>query len=151
MAQNRRRKGRAAVPKAHLLPLSTEKVEALSLENHLSLAVMRAGRGTEEQVGCLLRVVYLAYRLRDVTVDSLDPEPYRRAEAVLSTCISRAEQGESWRLIDDEYSAVERVLLLHDQQLAAVLWHRYLSACEWLQRFTVGDLRSPISGEVLCI
>ncbi|WP_407973232.1 hypothetical protein ACJ51O_35780 (plasmid) [Burkholderia pyrrocinia] len=146
MKHKQRRKGRAALPRAHLLPLPTEKVQALSLENHLSLAVVRAGWASDEQVGCLLRVVYLAYRLRDVTADSVDLEPYRQAEAVLSACISRAERGEPWRLLDHEIAVVERMLLLHDGQLAAVSWHRYLSACEWLQRFTVDYARSPISG-----
>ncbi|EDT03021.1 conserved hypothetical protein [Burkholderia ambifaria IOP40-10] len=146
MKQKQRRKGRAALPRGHLLPLATEKVKALSLENHLSLAVVRAGRAGDEQVGCLLRAVYLAYRLRDVTADSLDLEPYRQAEAALSACISRAERGEPWQLLDHELAAVEQMLLLHDGQLAAVSLHRYVLACEWLQRFMVECARSPISG-----
>lgn len=55
-----RRGGRPALTKEMLLPLSTEKVKALSLENHLALAVVRSRKGDSDQVVCLLRIVYLA-------------------------------------------------------------------------------------------
>ncbi|CAG9257915.1 hypothetical protein BDI4_570016 [Burkholderia diffusa] len=43
--------------KEMLLPLSTEKVRSLSLENHMALAMVRSGNGNCDQVICLLRVV----------------------------------------------------------------------------------------------
>ncbi|TDQ93027.1 hypothetical protein C7412_1097 [Paraburkholderia silvatlantica] len=142
-----RRNGRAALTKAQLLPLSTEKIRALSLENHLALSVVRAGAGDFEQMSCLLRAVYLAYFMRYETTAGMDPNVYRRAEAVMDHCIGRVERGETWTLESDEVAALERVLVLHDEQLAAVPLHRYQSAWERLQHFITSGQRSPIPVE----
>lgn len=142
-----RRTGRAALTKAQLLPLSTEKIRALSLENHLALSVVRAGAGDFEQMSCLLRAVYLAYFMRNETTAGMDPDVYRHAEAVMDRCIARVERGETWTLESDEVASLERVLVLHDEQLAAVPLHRYQSAWERLQRFITSGQRSPIPVE----
>ncbi|MDN7445589.1 hypothetical protein QZM64_41225 [Burkholderia cepacia] len=139
-----RRHGRAALPKAQLLPIATEKIRALSLENHLALSVVRAGNGEFEQISCLLRAIYLAFYLRHETVAGTDPDVYRHAEAVLDHCIAPAERGEAWTLTEDEVAALERVLVLHDAQLAAAPLHRYQSAWEGLQLFILSGQRSPI-------
>lgn len=115
-----RRYGRAVLTKAQLLPIATEKIRALSLENHLALSVVRAAVGGFEQMSCLLRAVYLAYFLRNETPAGMDPDVYRRAEAVLDRCITRVERGETWALAGDDVAVLERVLVLHDEQLAAV-------------------------------
>ncbi len=140
----RRRGGHSALTKEMLLPLSTEKVRSLSLEHHMALAVVRSGKGECDQVICLLRVVYLAFFMRSETASGSDVDLYRRAEAVLDACISRAEHGEVWALREDELADVERVLIVHDQQLAAIPKHRYLTAWDRLQRFVNGTRQSPI-------
>ncbi|MCS6480223.1 hypothetical protein [Burkholderia thailandensis] len=127
-----------------LLPLSTEKVQSLSLENHMALAVVRSGRGDCDQVTCLLRVVYLAFFMRSETTSGSDLNLYRRAEAALDACIARAERNEPWMLHENEAADVERLLVAHDEQLAAVPKHRYLAAWDRLQRFVTGTGRSPI-------
>lgn len=58
------RRGRPALTKELLLPLSTEKVRSLSLAHHLALAVVRSGNGNWDRVICLLRVVYPSYFMR---------------------------------------------------------------------------------------
>ncbi|WP_175948849.1 hypothetical protein [Burkholderia pyrrocinia] len=128
-----------------LLPLPTEKVRALSLENHLALTAVRGGRGDLDQVSCLVRVVYLAFYLRETTSASADFNLYRRAEAALNACVTRVEQGERCLLLDRELATVERILVVHDEQLAAVPWHRYLAACKRLQHHIVEGKRSPIA------
>lgn len=75
------RPGRSGLTREMLLPLPTEKVRALSLENHLALATVRGGRGDLDQVSCLVRVVYLAFYLRDATSAGADFDLFRRAEA----------------------------------------------------------------------
>ncbi|WP_423383699.1 hypothetical protein [Burkholderia sp. LMG 32019] len=127
-----------------LLPLSTTKVRSLSLENHLALATVRAGRGDFDQICCLLRVVYLAYFMRNETAAGEDLEPYRRAEAALDACIKRIEQDQPCLLLEQEQTVVERVLVLHDEQLAAVSKFRYLESWDRLQRFVTGGKSSPI-------
>lgn len=138
------RGSRPALTKEMLLPLSTEKVRSLSLENHMALAVIRSERGECDQVVCLLRVVYLSFFMRSETASGADIDLYRRAEVVLHACISRAEHGEAWALRQEELADVERVLIVHDEQLAAIPKHRYLTAWDRLQRFVNGTKRSPI-------
>ncbi|KWZ58676.1 hypothetical protein WK57_16280 [Burkholderia ubonensis] len=143
-----RRAGRPGLAKHLLMPLPTEKVQALSLENHLALATVRGGRGDLDQLSCLIRVVYLACYLRDATSASAEVEPYRRAEAALNACITRVELAERCLLLDHELATVERILVIHDEQLAAIPWHRYLSAWERLQHYIVAGKRSPIAAAV---
>ncbi len=81
--------------------------------------MVRAGVGDFEQMNCLLRMVYRAYFLRNETTAGKQPGVYRRAEAVLDRSITRVERGEAWMLMDDEVAALERGLVLHDEQLAA--------------------------------
>ncbi|MGN4039619.1 hypothetical protein ACS0ZG_38440, partial [Burkholderia gladioli] len=85
-----------------LLPLSSAKVRALSLENHLALATVRAGGGELDQISCLIRVVYLAYFMRNETTSGVDLGAYRDAEAVLDACLKRVEQDEPCLLLDQE-------------------------------------------------
>ncbi|MGU7776336.1 hypothetical protein ACV229_40065 [Burkholderia sp. MR1-5-21] len=130
-----------------LLPLSSEKARTLSLENHMALAVVRSGHGAFDQIGCLLRTVYLAFYLRDETASKAELDLYRQAEIALDACVARAEQGEEWTLLVEEVSAIAHVLLLHDEQLATVPRRRYLEAWERLHRFVTGTVSSPISVE----
>ncbi|MBR8282529.1 hypothetical protein [Burkholderia vietnamiensis] len=139
------RPGRPGLAKHLLMPLPTEKIQALSLENHLALATVRGGRGDLDQLSCLIRVVYLAFYLRDATAASAEVEPYRRAEAALNACITRVELGERCLLLDHELATVERILVVHDEQLAAIPWHRYLDAWQRLQHYIVAGKRSPIA------
>nr|WP_244132237.1 hypothetical protein [Burkholderia pyrrocinia] len=89
---------------------------------------------------CLMRVVYLglAFFMRSETASGSDLDLYRRAETVLDACIARAERGEAWTLIENELADVERVLSVHDEQLAVIPKHRYLAALDHLQRFVLG-------------
>lgn len=140
-----RRAGRSGLTREMLFPLPTEKIRALSLENHLALATVRGGRGDLDQVSCLVRVVYLAFYLRDATSTGSDFDLYQRAEAALNACVTRADRGERCLLLDHELATVERILIIHDEQLAAIPWHRYLTAWERLQRYIVAGKRSPIA------
>lgn len=141
------RGSRSALTKEMLLPLSTEKVRSLSLAHHLALAMVRSENGDCDQVVSLLRVVYLAFFMRSETESGSDLDLYRRAEAVLDACIARAERDEPWMLRENEAADVERLLVVHDAQLAAVPKHRYLAAWDRLQRFVTGKGRSPIPVE----
>ncbi|WP_254616793.1 hypothetical protein [Burkholderia metallica] len=133
--------------KLQLLPLPTEKIRALSLENHLALTTVRAGRGEFDQICCLIRVVYLAYFMRGETAAGKDLESYRCAEAALDACIKRIEQDQPCLLLDHEQTVVERVLVLHDDQLAAVPKFRYFEAWAQLQRFIASGKPSPIPAD----
>ncbi|HDR9058134.1 hypothetical protein [Burkholderia vietnamiensis] len=103
-----------------LLPLSTEKVRSLSLEHHMAMAAVHSGSGDSDQWICLLRVFYLVFYMRNETGPGVHLESYRRADGVRSVCIALAESGEAWALNEDELADAERVLVVHDEQLAAI-------------------------------
>jgi hypothetical protein len=108
--------------------LPATKVRALSLENHLAFAVVNARQGSHEQVGRLLRMMYLAYYLRNETASDGDTELYRQAEAALDHCIERSVPSKAWMFTADEQEIIRRVVVLHDEQLMVVPAHRYLRA-----------------------
>ncbi|WP_198361668.1 hypothetical protein [Burkholderia ubonensis] len=137
--------GRPSLVKHLLTPLPTEKVRSLSLENHLALVTVRAGHGDLDQVSCLVRVVYLAFYLRDTTSAGADPEPYRRAEVALNSCVTRVDRGERCLLLDQEVVTVKRILRIHDEQLAIITWRRYLDAWELLRHYIETGKCSPIA------
>ncbi|HDR9283258.1 hypothetical protein [Burkholderia vietnamiensis] len=139
-----RRSGRRPLSKEMLLPLPQARTRALSLEHHLALATIASGHANVDLMVCLLKAVYTAFYLRDEAPASADDSEFQRAEAALERCIARAERGDAWVMLDHDKAAVERILVLHDEQLAAVPTHRYLTALDKLNRFAVGGLRSPI-------
>ncbi|WP_321908093.1 hypothetical protein [Burkholderia cepacia] len=100
-----------------LLPLPTEKIRALLIENHLALAMVRGRRGHLDQVSCLVRVIYLAFYLRDAVPAGVVLDLYRQAESALNACITRVGQGERCLLLDHELATVARILVVHDEQL----------------------------------
>ncbi|WP_423760848.1 hypothetical protein [Burkholderia sp. NLJ2] len=89
--------------------------------------------------------MYLEFYLRDATSTGTDFDLYRRAEAALNACVTSVGRGEHCLLLDHELVIVERILVIHDEQLAAIPWHRYLTAWERLQRYIVAGKRSPIA------
>lgn len=107
----------------------------MSLENHLALAVIKSRTGTQAQVSCLLRVVYLAWFLREASSVDDDIELFRQGERALESCIERSVSSKEWTLDECEQSIVGQLLSLHDAQLAAVPSHRYVRAWEQLQAF----------------
>jgi hypothetical protein len=135
MSGKNRKPGRRALTKGDLLPLPSAKVRAMSLQNHLALATASAGAGDADQVSCLLRVVYLAWHLRDVLATEADRELFRQGEQALERCIERSVANDEWTLPEPEQAIVGQILLLHDAQLAAVSAHRYLRASEQMQAF----------------
>ncbi len=127
-----------------LLPLPLARTRALSLGHHLALATIARGHANVDLMVCLLKAVYTAFYLRDESPLGADAPEFQRAEAALSRCIARAERGETWAMLDRDKTAIERILVLHDEQLGAVPTHRYLTALDKLSRFAVEGMQSPI-------
>jgi hypothetical protein len=140
-----KRGGLVGLGKEMLLPLPSGSVRALSLENHVAFAAVRTGRGGSEQIVHLVRVLYLAFFLRDEMAVGADLGLYRQVEAALDACIERGDRGESWLLLDREQAAVVRLLAVHDEQLATMTNHSYKVALDRLKRFRIGTGSSPIS------
>lgn len=130
---------RRPLSKAELLPLPADKLRGLSLEHHLALAVARTGQGEPGQLGCLMRVLYVAFLLRDLTPDQGDNALFRRSEAALNRCLARATDGKPWALPPEESPPVEWLVALHDRQLATVPVHRYVATCDRIARGFLSD------------
>ncbi|WP_241332054.1 hypothetical protein [Burkholderia cenocepacia] len=142
-----RKRGHTPLTKIMLLPLSTEQVRAVSLEAHMALALLRSGNGCFDQAVCLMRAVYMAFFLRAETGAGANIDLYRHADDALAECNARAERGEPWRLLDDEAAAVECVLIVHDEQIAAVPRYRYRQAWERMHRVVAGRMQSPVAAD----
>lgn len=128
-----------------LMPLPKEKIRALSLEHHLALATVQTGYGTLDQLGCLTRVTYLAFYLRDIVTGDTAHDLYRHAEMALNACVKRMDCGDGCRLLEHELTALEQILVVHDAQLSATTWHHYLAAWECLRNHIATGKRSPIA------
>ncbi|MFA8356947.1 hypothetical protein ACEPT7_03500 [Burkholderia ubonensis] len=139
-----RRSGHRPLSKEMLLPLPLARTRALSLEHHLALATIAKGHANVDLMVCLLKAVYTAFYLRNETPATADDAEFQRAEAALARCIARAERGETWVMLDRDKAVIERILVLHDEQLASIPTHRYLTALDKLNRFVAEGLQSPI-------
>ncbi|MBK3337224.1 hypothetical protein [Burkholderia pseudomallei] len=135
--------------KAELLPLPAALVRDISLENHLTLATMRAGHGTAETMIALLRVLYLAYFVVEPELSAADHALFLEVEAALQQCIEAAGSGKAWRVSDDALDAVQRMLLRSDVIVGSVPKYRYLEAWDKLNRFAQSPNLSPIPGSAL--
>ncbi|KVT82821.1 hypothetical protein WK59_16610 [Burkholderia ubonensis] len=128
------------------MPMSNNTIRTLSLEGHVALSLLRSGQGDVVQIGRLAQIVYLSYFLRDVTAAGSDIEQFRVAEAIVEDCVTRALDGEQWVLKDEDFAAVERILLLYDAQLAAAPAYRFADAWQQFQRVVVTHYQTPIEG-----
>lgn len=147
MQENRRKSPRQPLTKNQLLPLPTATIRAMSLENHIAFAAVKAGNGNLAQLSSLLRVVYLSYYLRDEMASNEDIDRHRQAERVLARCTQRSiEGGDAWTLMPDEQEAVGQILVLLDAQLAAVPLHRFMRARDRLQTFVAANTGRSIAG-----
>ncbi|HGL5075084.1 hypothetical protein DN523_14320 [Burkholderia multivorans] len=134
---------RRPLTKAQLLPLPADHVRFLSLKHHLALALLCDGSGDVESIATLSNILALAFYLRS----DGGAELYRSADSALSQCIARAELGGGWTLTDPERTALEALLLVHDEQLAAVPVHRYLEALEKVQHIGTPSFGLPIESD----
>ncbi|MDF0506684.1 hypothetical protein POK33_38700 [Burkholderia cenocepacia] len=71
-------------------------------------------------------------------------ELYRSADSALNQCIARAKRGGKWTLTDAERTALEALLLVHDEQPAAVSVHRYVEALVRVQHVGPPSFDLPI-------
>lgn len=138
-------KRRTALTKTMLLPLSAAVVQRKSLEHRLALTALKSGHGNLDFVGRLFRAIYLAYFVQDMTSRTHDVSDFCAAEATLSKCALRGKREDIWLLSDDEHSAIEKILLLHDQQLVNTPSHTVASAQERISRFLATDAPSPFT------
>lgn len=145
---NRKRNGGRYVSsrksaKATLLPPTLESVRSLSLRNHLALAALRAGSGNGHLLSDLIRVLYLAWYLREAGFGAVDRLLFPEAAEALERSAARATADDVWQVGPDDAAILERLLALHDQQLASTPVGVMLAAQRRLLRFATSDRKTP--------
>jgi hypothetical protein len=128
-----------------LLPLPASISRDRSLGHHLALVALRTGNGNVKLVGRLLRTLYIAYFVHEVSNGHHGLSPFRISDTALQANGVRARRGENLSLSAAEERAIEQVLLLHDDQLAAMPSHEIVGAEIRLKSFLATDTLSPIA------
>ncbi|KXV10683.1 hypothetical protein CR51_08680 [Caballeronia megalochromosomata] len=132
-----------------LLPLPPASVRQMSLQIHLALAACRKdGCGNSHQFNELLRILYITHQLQELGFGQLPLEDYARAEHGLSAALSRVEAERRWLIDAETASLLERVLQLHDQQLATIRLRDLTAATERLQHFMRSERPFPLPEHV---
>ena len=68
----------------------------ISLENHVSLVVIRSGHGTTDKMTALLRVLYMTFYLLERNHSEVDLALFLEVEGALDESIRAAAQGRDW-------------------------------------------------------
>jgi hypothetical protein len=134
-----------AVSKDLLLPIPSECVRSLSLRGHLALVGSRAQEGNRDSVMQLTRIVYMTFFMRQISVGCTDDATFLAAEAALDKTVQAAQQTGQWHVDDDAVQAIEALLRLYDEELAAASAKTYFAAEKRLQRLLgSADAASPL-------
>lgn len=115
-----------------LLPLPPRKAQAVSLEYHLALSVLAAGRGGEVEAVRLLQAVWHVRFM--VGSRSADTGLLDAAEGALDDIAARVDADMLWRVTDAEHAAIAQALVIHDRQTTNVPHHRFIAAWERMQQ-----------------
>lgn len=112
---------------------------------YLALAALQAGNGNVELIGRLSRTLYITYFVHEGTNGRHDLAPSRISETALHAAAVRAKTGHGPSLSEAHERVIERVLLLHDEQLASTPSHQIVETEERLKCFLATDALSPLS------
>jgi hypothetical protein len=127
-----------------LLPMNETTAREQSLSIHLALAACRDGHGNSHLFNELMRTVYVAWFMQQ---DGYGSEPvgrFKTAEHAVEAALELAHESNEWVLAEEAIPAFERLLALHDAQLAVAPLHKVIEAEHRLRRFLAGTAHSPV-------
>jgi hypothetical protein len=101
-----------------LLPMDTVSVRHQSLSYHLALAACGDGHGNSYLFNELIRITYMAWFLQQAGYGNAPVEQYKTAENAVEAALKLAHETNEWALASDTVPAFEKILALHDSQLA---------------------------------
>lgn len=127
-----------------LLPLPPVVVRNRSLKFHACFATVRKGFGSAEHLAELASVMYIAWFLQHAGYGDLSLAQFRDAEQYMECANQRGAETGTWFLDDEGYPFFERILLLHDRQLADAPAYAIVTAEDQLLRFIASDAPSPL-------
>jgi hypothetical protein len=114
------------------------------LSYHLALAVCRDGHGNGHLFNELIRVAYITWFLQQAGYGKERVECYKMAEYAVEAALELADTLDEWTLAGDAIPVFERLLALHDAQLATAPLHKVIEAERQLRHFLAGTAPSPI-------
>ena len=127
-----------------LLPMDKAAAKEQSLSYHLALDVCRRGHGSWHLFNELIRTAYVSWFLQKDGYGSEPVEHFKMAEYAVEAALELAHESSEWVLAEDAVPAFERLLALHDAQLAVAPLHKILEAERRLTQFLAGTESSPI-------
>lgn len=135
---------RRPLSKTMLLPMDVTSAREQSLSYHLALATCRIGHGNSYLFNELIRTVYVAWFLQQAGYGDLPVALYKLAEYAVEAALTLAHESGKWLLADEALPAFEKLLALHDSQLAVAPLHKVVDAERQLARYLHGTASSPI-------
>jgi hypothetical protein len=149
MAGTKRKAPRSGTNRTHLsksalLPMPARPARELSLAHYLALATCRSDSGNRHQINELVRSVYMAYYLQRMGFGDVPFECYEHAEATLEKTLAVAERSAKWVIDEEDALVIERLLALHDRQLADAPLFRVVEAEKQFRESLVGTGASPL-------
>ncbi|WP_224101012.1 hypothetical protein [Paraburkholderia caribensis] len=124
--------------------MNAKSVREQSLSYHLALATCRIGHGNNYLFNELMRTVYIAWFLQQAGFGDEPVALYKLAEYSVETALTLANESGEWLLADEALPAFEKLLALHDSQLAVAPLHKVVDAEQQLSRYLCGTASSPI-------
>ncbi|PMS20531.1 hypothetical protein C0Z16_34650 [Paraburkholderia rhynchosiae] len=88
-------------------------------------------------------MLYLAWYLREAGFGTVDQRLFPEAAEALERSAARATADDIWQVSPDDATILERLLALHDQQLASTPVGVMLEAQKRLSRFAKSDRKTP--------
>jgi len=131
-ASNSRRKPRS---KAMLLPLAPAEAHKISIENHLTLEVLRSGRAGVYHLGSLAQASYITRFLCEAGYGVAREGLFLELDEAHTRCHQQAEEAGVYRAEDEACALLGEMLTLHDQQLAGAPVGELMKANDRLTKF----------------
>jgi len=124
----------APLSRTDLLPIAASLARAISLKNHMALAVFKTGQGNLDLAGDLLKTLYWTFYLSDSGEASALETDFVGAERGLKACLIEAQDSNQWKIAGADALHMEVILQLHDKQLASIPVHLLEKAKQRLAR-----------------
>jgi hypothetical protein len=127
-----------------LLPMDEASAREQSLSSHLALVACRDGHGNTHLFNELIRTAYVTWFLQQDGYGSEPAGTFKTAEHAVETALELAHRANEWVLAEDTICVFERLLALHDSQLATAPLHKVIDAERRLRQFLAGTANSPV-------
>ncbi|WP_235851069.1 hypothetical protein [Paraburkholderia piptadeniae] len=115
-----------------------------SLTYHLALVACRDGHGNRYLFNELARAMYVAWFLQQPGFGAEPIGQYKTAERAVEAALTLAHESGEWILAEDVVPVFEKLLALHDSQLAVAPLHKVMEAERRLRHFLAGNASSPV-------